>query len=153
MTLVLAIAALTSLFIWQVSERSGVYFDDRCFANITYVDASDKAFLFRGNVTFEFDNNKTGVFNLSGNIDYQGKAYRLSRYITFTYNNINGNKYRMKTTTRDIMAHDNVPADLTPLATKIFGMEGEYMLYLHKKDDNYITIANTLSPLMNCVIQ
>jgi hypothetical protein len=59
----------------------------------------------------------------------------------------------MNTTTKDIMAHDNVPEDITLLTTKIFGMEGEYVISLDKKDNNYITIANTLSPLMNCVIQ
>lgn len=152
-TLVLAVVALICLLTWQLSLRSGVYFDKRCFVNITYVDASDHALLFKGNITFEFNKNETGVFNLSGNIDYQGRQYRLSRYITFTYHNVSGNQYRMNTTTKDIMAHDNVPEDITLLTTKIFGMEGEYVISLDKKDNNYITIANTLSPLMNCVIQ
>ena len=142
-TLVLAVVALICLLTWQLSLRSGVYFDKRCFANITYVDASDHALLFKGNITFEFNKNETGVFNLSGNIDYQGRQYRLSRYITFTYHNVSGNQYRM----------NNVPEDITLLTTKIFGMEGEYVISLDKKDNNYITIANTLSPLMNCVIQ
>jgi hypothetical protein len=152
-TLAMAAVALICVLVWQLNQRAGTYFDERCFANITYVDASDNDFLFKGNVTFDFNKNKTGIFNLSGNIDYQGHLYRLSRYITFTYHNVGGNQYRMKTTTKDIMAHDNVPKEIATLTTKIFGMEGEYAISLNKKDNNYITIANTLSPLMNCVIQ
>lgn len=152
-TLTLVVIALTGMLVWQLTQRAGTYFGERCFANITYIDTSDNDFMFKGNVTFDFDKNKTGGFNLSGNINYQGKLYRLSRYITFTYHNVSGNQYRMKTTTKDIMAHDNLPKEIAPLASKIFGMEGEYAIFLNKKDDNYITIANTVSPLMNCVIQ
>lgn len=152
-TLVLTIITLIFLLAWQLSLRSGVYFEKRCFANITYVDDSDNALLFKGNITVDFNKNETGVFNLSGNIDYQERQYRLSRYITFTYHNVSGNQYRINTTTKDIMAHDNVPEDLARLTTKLFGMEGEYVIALEKKDDNYITISNALSPLMNCVIQ
>lgn len=152
-TLLVAIIALTCLLIWQLNERAGVYFDDRCFGNVTYVDASDNALRFEGNVTFDFKKTNTGMFNLTGNIDYHENNYRLSRYISFTYDNVSGNQYRINTTTKDIMAHDNVPAELLPLVTRIFGMEGEYTIYLHKDDNNFITIANALSPLINCVIQ
>ena len=51
------------------------------------------------------------------------------------------------------MAHDNVPADLSPLAIKIFFLSGEYSMHMTKNDNNFITIGNALSPLMNCVIQ
>lgn len=152
-TLLVAIASLTSLLIWQISKSSAVYYNDRCFANVTYVDASDNSFLFNGNVTFEFSKNKNGIFNISGNIDYKGSRYHLSRYVAFTYNNINGNQYRMITSTKDVLAHDSLPENILPLATKIFGLNGEYTIYLNKKDNNFITIANTLAPLMNCVIQ
>lgn len=152
-TFVLTTVVLICLLIWQLSQRTGVYFDERCFANATYVDASDDALLFKGNITFEFNKDRTGAFNISGNIGYQGHQYRLSRYVTFTYHNVRGNQYRMNTTTKYIMAHDNVPKDLTQLTTKIFGMQGEYIISLEKRNNNYITIANTLSPLMNCVIQ
>ncbi|MEG7584048.1 hypothetical protein HPO93_13945, partial [Citrobacter braakii] len=54
-TLVLAAVALICLLTWQLNLRSGVYFDERCFANATYVDASDNALLFKGNITFEFN--------------------------------------------------------------------------------------------------
>lgn len=152
-TLVLTMVTLIFLLTWQLSLRTDDYFNNRCFANITYIDASDSAFLFKGNIMVEFNKNKTGSFNLSGDIDYQGRQYQLSRFITFTYHNVSGNQYRMNTTTKDIMAHDNVPKDITQLTTKIFGMEGEYAIFLEKRGNNYITIANTLSPLMNCVIQ
>ncbi|MDX6041327.1 hypothetical protein [Scandinavium lactucae] len=152
-TLLVAIVALTGLLIWQVKERAGVYFDNRCFANVNYGDSSDNDLLFKGNVTFEFNENKTGMFNISGNIEYQGNYYRLSRYVTFTYDNVSGNQYRMISATKDIMAHDNVPADIEPLASKVFGLNGEYTVYLYKKDNNFITFANALLPLMNCVIQ
>ncbi|AVH17525.1 hypothetical protein CWR52_10060 [Enterobacter sp. SGAir0187] len=152
-TLTLAMVMLIFLLTWQLSLRSDVYFDKRCFANITYVGDSDSSFLFKGNVTVEFNKDKTGAFNISGNVDYQGRQYQLSRFITFSYHNVSGNQYRMNTTTKDIMAHDNIPKNITPLTIKIFGMEGEYATFLEKRENNYITIANTLSPLMNCVIQ
>lgn len=152
-TLLAAIVALTGLLIWQLNERAGVYFDNRCFANANYDDSSDNSLLFKGNVMFEFNENKTGMFNLSGNIYYQGDHFRLSRYVTFTYDNVSGNQYRMITATKYIMAHDNIPADIEPLASKVLGMNGEYTVYLYKKDNNFITFANALLPLMNCVIQ
>lgn len=152
-TLLLAALALTCLFIWQITERTNVYYADRCFADVTYADAVNQDLLFKGNITFEFNKKQTGVFNLSGNIDYQGYRYRLSRYVSFTYHNVHGNQYRMKNTTQEIMAHDNVPEETSKLVSKIFGLEGDYIVYLQKNNDNYITIANTLSPMLNCVIQ
>ncbi|HAT2830539.1 TPA: hypothetical protein I8370_003601 [Klebsiella oxytoca] len=152
-TLLVLIIVLTGLFIWQIRERAGIYFYERCFANVTYVDASNKDFLFKGNVTFEFNENRSGEFNLTGDLEYQGEHYHLSRYVTFNYDNVDGNHYNMITSTKDIMAHDNIPDKLLPLISKILGLSGKYTLYINKNNGNYFTIANSLSPLMNCVIQ
>lgn len=154
LTLSAVIATLTATFFWGLMGHSSSYLDDRCFANFTYTDSTDSnAFSFKGNIVFEMSKNKTGQFNLSGDMGYQGKNYTLSRYVKFTYTNIKDNSYRVKVLSQETMAHDNVPADLSPLAIKIFFLSGEYSMHMTKNDNNFITIGNALSPLMNCVIQ
>ncbi len=158
MKIVLVLAAivliLAGMLVWGINDRTSGYLDDRCFANFTYTDStSENAFNFEGNIFFEFSHNKTGQFNLSGDMSYQGKNYTFSRYVKFNYVNLRNNAYKIKILSQETMAHDNVPAELSPLAVKIFFLTGEYSMYLHKHNNSFITIGNALSPLMNCVIQ
>ncbi|EMW0510102.1 hypothetical protein ACVD54_002149 [Enterobacter mori] len=154
LTLSATVLILTGALIWGMVNRTSAYIDDRCFANFTYTDnTNEKAFNFKGNIFFEFSKNKTGQFNLSGDVSYQGQNYTFSRYVRFNYVNIKNNAYRIKIISHEPMAHDNVPAAISPLAIKILFLTGEYSMYLHKHDNNFITIGNSLSPLMNCVIQ
>ncbi len=154
LTLCAAVLILTGTLIGGINHRTSTYLEDRCFANFTYTDNTDvNAFNFKGNIFLEFSKNKTGQFNLSGNVSYQGKDYTFSRYVRFAYSHLKNNAYKIKILSHETMAHDNVPAAISPFAIKILFLTGEYSMYLHKHDDSFITIGNSLSPLMNCVIQ
>lgn len=158
MKILLALSAviliLTATLIYGMYHRSSNYFDDRCYANFTYTGSkNDNAFNFHGNVFLELSNNKTGQFNLSGDVSYSGENYTLSRHVKFNYINIKNDAYRVHILSNEPMAHDNVPEEIAPLATKILLLSGEHSMYIHKYDNNLITIGNALSPLMNCVIQ
>jgi hypothetical protein len=145
---------LTGALLWGIIVRPSAYIDDRCFARFTYEDGSeDQSFSFTGNVAFEFSKNKTGQFNLSGDMYSQGKKYIFSRYVKFNYTNTASNAYNVKILSHESLAHDNVPESLSSFAVKIFFLSGEHTMYMKKQGDSYITIGNTLSPVMNCVIQ
>lgn len=154
LTLAAIALVLTGTLIWGINDRSSAYFDDRCFANFTYNDSNTSdALKFEGNILFEFSKSKTGQFTLFGDMTYQGKSYTFSRYVNFDYLLLKNNVYRIKILSQEAMPHDTVPTEIAPLAVKIFFLTGEHSMYLHKHDDSFITIGNTLSPLMNCVIE
>lgn len=148
------ITVLTGTLLWGIIVRPSTYINDRCFANFAYKDGSnDQPFTFSGNVAFEFSEDKTGQSNLYGDIDYQGKNYTFSRYVKFKYLNTSSNAYTVKILKQEKLAHDNTPENLSSLAIKVFFLSGEHSMYMKKHGDSFITIGNTLSPVMNCVIQ
>lgn len=139
--------------LWYLSERDQPYFDNRCFANINYIDETENAqFRFNGNISIDFSRNKSGLYNLSGMLEKDGKKYTLSRNVKFRYTNISGDSYHITITSHEIMQHDTAPENISTFAVKMFALSGEYSMNLARHNDNYITIGNTVSPVMNCVI-
>lgn len=148
-----AVVVLSGLLFFNLAGNSGDYLDSRCFANTSYVDATDETALkFTGNVNYEFTPQSAGVFVLTGILFYQGNRYIFSRHVTFHYKNVTRNKYRITLVEKEPLAHDNTPEDIADLAIKILGLSSDYYIFLQEHDNNTITIGTPLSPSLNCVI-
>ncbi|NDJ56485.1 hypothetical protein GWD52_05630 [Enterobacteriaceae bacterium 4M9] len=148
------IIVLLATLIWQITDHRQIYFNERCFANIEYLDASsDNSLPFHGNIVFEFLTDQTGQFNLSGTISHNEKEYTFSRYVKFSYKNIVDNNYRLKIHAIEALSHDNVPEEISEFVIKRLTLSGERTIYLQKNDASVITIGNPLTPMFNCVIQ
>jgi hypothetical protein len=152
--LAMIIITLAGVLTWQVIEMPKPYFNDRCFANIFYVDAEDEnALTFNGNVAFEFAKDKTGQFGISGFVTHNTKRYTFSRHIKFSYVNTSGNHYRIKMRSHEVLVHDNVPEEVSVFVVKMLSLDGEHMVYLQNNNSDVITVGDPLSPMFNCVIQ
>lgn len=151
--LTVAIVALSGLLLFNLLNKAGHYPDRRCFANTNYMDATDDTALrFTGNVNYEFTAQSTGVFDLTGILTWQGNRYIFSRHVTFRYQNIAKNRYRITVLEKDSLAHDNTPEDIAARAIKIIGLSSDDDIFLHEHDNNTITLGTPLFPSLNCVI-
>lgn len=149
-----AIVILSGTLIWQLMFRTHGYLEERCSANVHYQDSrAPQNVELDGNVTFSLSKNGTGYFNLTGDVNALAQKYTISRYVNFKYIKKEGNAYQVDVVSQHVMAHDDVPKEISGFISKALGMEGKYVLYLMKKKDSYITMGTSLSPVLTCVLQ
>lgn len=148
------ICLLSVLAVWQQWRMEPIYFTKNCFSDLNYTDASsDRTFMFTGGIVFDFYSNGTGVLTMTGKLKKDNETYGLSRFTQFSYRKSLGNNYIISFTSQKPTPHDDIPGEMAGTVLKMLGLTGEHSLYLQPHSDDFITIGNSSSPFLTCVIR
>ena len=152
--LIVSVCLLSVLAVWQQWRLAPAYFTKHCFSDLHYTDeSSDHYFSFTGGVVFDFYSNRTGVLTVTGKLMKGDMTYGLSRFTRFNYRKSIGNNYMMTFTSENPTPHDDIPDEMAGAVLKMLGLTGEHSMYLQAHSDNFITIGNSSSPFLTCVIK
>lgn len=145
---------LSVLAVWQQWRMAPAYFTKNCFSDLNYSDVSSaRSFMFTGGVVFDFYSNRTGILTVTGSLKKDDVTYGLSRFTHFNYKKSIGNNYMISFTSEKPTPHDDIPDEMAGAVLNMLGLTGEHSVYLQPHSDEFITIGNSSSPFLTCVIR
>ncbi|KMV93662.1 hypothetical protein HMPREF9688_02557 [Klebsiella oxytoca 10-5244] len=147
--LILSIELLSVLIIMYSPGPD--YFNASCRAHMDYRGITQgEGFDFEGDISFFFNNDRTGRYYISGIINDNERSYPISRFVTFTYQN-NGKKvYTFRRVNVEKSVHDNL-SDMTQGKSKRMLPLTQKISFNIGVNKNYIIFSNAVSPLFICI--
>ncbi|MEO3992209.1 FidL-like protein [Pseudocitrobacter cyperus] len=147
--LAINIIVLTALFVVRLPGPE--YFNATCRAYMDYrgVTAGD-GFNFKGDISFFFNDNKTGRYYISGTMSDDIGNYSISRLINFTYQHKGKEEYSFTPVSVEKSVHDDVSDKIHDKLKRMLPLTQKVTVNM-SVSDNYILFSNAVSPLFICV--
>lgn len=147
--LILSVAVLCVLIIMRMPGPE--YFNATCRAYMDYRGVTQgDGFDFKGDVSFFFNDDKTGRYYISGSMDDNEGNYSISRLVSFTYQHNGKDAYTFTPVNVEKSVHDNISDKIQGRLQRMLPLTQKISVNIGV-NENYILFSNAVSPLFLCV--
>lgn len=127
------------------------YFNATCRAYMDYRGMEqEEGFDFKGDISFFFNDDRTGGYYVSGNMSDSVGSYSISRLVSFTYQHNGKKTYTFTRVNIEKSVHDNISDMIQGRLKRILPLTQKISLNIGV-NENYILFSNAVSPLFLCI--
>ncbi|MER1974987.1 FidL-like protein [Pseudocitrobacter faecalis] len=147
--LAISIAVLAVLMVMRLPGSD--YFSATCRAFMDYHGvAGNDGFNFKGDISFFFNDNKTGRYYISGSMNDNDGEYSISRLVTFKYQYKGGEEYIFSPVSVEKSVHDDISDKIYDRLKRMLPLTQNVSINM-SRNENYLLFSNAVSPLFICV--
>jgi hypothetical protein len=147
--LAISIIAFSSLLLLRLPGPE--YFNMTCRAYMDYRGVTQNGgFDFKGDVSFFFNDDKSGRYYISGSMSDNEGDYYISRLVNFNYQHREKANYVFTPVAVEKSVHDNVSEKIYDRLKRILPLAQKVTINMGL-NENYVLFSNAVSPLFICV--
>lgn len=149
--LLLAISVITLTILMVIRLPVATYFSTTCRAFMDYKGiVGAEGFDFKGDVSFFFNENKTGRYYISGNMSDKDGNYVISRLVSFKYQYKDNEEYIFLPVSVEKSLHDNISDKIFDRLKRMLPLTQKVSINV-RRSENYLLFSNAVSPVFICV--
>ncbi|MFU0443995.1 hypothetical protein ACMZZG_00690 [Pseudocitrobacter faecalis] len=147
--LAISIIVLTALLFIRLPGPE--YFNATCRAFMDYRGVvGNDGFDFYGDLSFFFNDNKTGGYYISGTINDNSGSYAISRLVSFNYRYKQKEEYVFSPVSVEKSVHDDVSDKIYERLKRMLPLAQSVSVRVGG-NSNYLVFSNAVSPFFICV--
>lgn len=127
------------------------YFNATCRTFMDYRGGvGHEGFNFKGDISFFFNDDRTGRFYISGSMNDTEGTYSISRLISFKYQYKGNEEYIFSPVSVEKSVHDDISDKIYERLKRMLPLTQKVSINVGKSE-NHLLFSNAVSPLFICV--